>query len=275
MMSYNQPWPYGLPPYPAWYPQSAVRKIHEQPLTFVLLHGAWADANFWDGIAAELRRRGHKVYVPEYPGHGKDSNKAVTHAKITKSVVDYITSRNLQQIILVGHSFGGTIVQKVAEQIPDRLKRLVFMNAFVLKDGESVADEVPPEVRALFELARKQSSDDTVALPYPVFRETFANLATTEQAQFLYKTQTPPEPAVPLFEKLDLKKFYTLTTPRSYIFLNQDTALPQYNNDYGWHPHMSSRLGLFRYIEGQGDHMTTYRTEPRLLAQKIVEASRD
>ncbi|WP_307546301.1 MULTISPECIES: alpha/beta fold hydrolase [unclassified Paenibacillus] len=43
-----------------------------QPLTFVLIHGSWTDASFWSGIAAELRKKGHTVYVPEYPGHGAD-----------------------------------------------------------------------------------------------------------------------------------------------------------------------------------------------------------
>ncbi|WP_459500560.1 alpha/beta fold hydrolase [Bacillus sp. C1] len=60
----------------------------QQQLTFVLVHGSWADAHFWDGVAAVLRRRGHAVYMPEYAGHGKDPNKNVTHAMVTKSVGD-------------------------------------------------------------------------------------------------------------------------------------------------------------------------------------------
>ncbi|TVY11093.1 alpha/beta hydrolase [Paenibacillus cremeus] len=245
----------------------------QQRLTFVLVHGSWADAHFWDGIAAALRKAGHIVHTPEYAGHGHDPNKNVTHAMITKSVVDYIARHNLHDIILVGHSFGGTVIQKVAEQVPNRIKRLVFWDAFVLKDGESLADELPPPTRQGFEQLRASSRDDTIMLPFPLFRELFVNTASLEQAQQFY-TSVAPEPAKPLFEKLDLKKFYSLPTPKSYLYFYQDNVLPQ-GEGYGWHPHMSIRLGLFRLIVGDGDHFTDSRTRPALVAQKLYEAGRD
>lgn len=244
-----------------------------QPLTYVLVHGAWADASFWNPVAAELRAKGHTVYIPEYPGHGSDPNTNVTHGMISKAVADYMTSNQLRDIILVGHSFGGSVIQKVAEQVPDRIKRLVFMNAFVLGDGQSVADQFPPPMLQAFEQLRKTSKDDTIMLPFPVFRETFVNLANLGLAQQLY-SEARPEPAKPAFERLDLKAFYKLQTPRSYLYLTEDNVLPQ-GEGYGWHPHMSSRLGLFRLIKSAGDHMTYFRTKPALLAQRLYEASRD
>lgn len=245
-----------------------------QPLIFVLVHGSWADTSFWKGVADELRKIGHVVYVPEYPGHGTDQNKNVTHAMITKSVADFIAAHQLHNVVLVGHSFGGSVIQKVAELVPDRIKRLVFFDAFVLQDGESVADEVPPETRKAFQALRKNSRDDTIMLPFPLYRETFANLASLELAQQMYNAMTP-EPAKPLFEKLDLKKFYTLKLPKSYLYLTEDTVLPQGSSSYGWHPHMSDRLGLYRLIQAHGDHMSTAKTEPGMLAYKIYEAGRD
>lgn len=244
-----------------------------QWLTFVLVHGSWADAHFWDGVAAALRRQGHAVYTPEYAGHGKDPNKNVTHAMITKSVVDFITKLNLRNFVLVGHSFGGTVIQKVAEQVPDRIKRLVFWDAFVLKDGESVADELPPQTRQGFEQLRAGSKDDTIMLQFPLFRDLFVNTATLEEARRMYAGVTP-EPARPLFEKLDLKAFYELPIPKSYVYFSQDNALPQ-GEGFGWNPHMSTRLGQFRLIVGDGDHFTDTRTRPDMVAQKIYEAGRD
>lgn len=245
----------------------------EQRLTFVLVHGSWADAHFWDGVAAELRSQGHAVYTPEYAGHGKDPNKDVTHSMITKSVVDFITKLNLCNFVLVGHSFGGTVIQKVAEQVPDRIKRLVFWDAFVLKDGESVADEFSPQMRQGFEQLRAGSKDDTIMPPFPLFRDSFVNTATLEEAKRIYAGVTP-EPAKPLFEKLDLKAFYALPTPKSYVYFYQDNALPQ-GEGFGWHPHMSTRLGQFRLIVGDGDHFTDVRTRPAMVAQKFYEAGRD
>ncbi|MGO4110376.1 alpha/beta fold hydrolase [Paenibacillus sp. YAF4_2] len=245
----------------------------QQRLTFVLVHGSWADAHFWDGIAAALYRNGHSVYVPEYAGHGVDPNKNVTHAMVTKSVVDFITQLNLRDIILVGHSFGGTVVQKTAEQVPDRIKRLVFWDAFVLNNGESLADELPPQTRQGFEQLRASSKDDTIMLPFPLFRDLFVNTAPLEVAKQMYAVITP-EPAKPLFEKLDLKVFYELPTPKSYVYFYQDNVLPQ-GEGFGWNPHMSTRLGLFRLIVGDGDHMTDSRTGPAMVAQKLYEAGRD
>ena len=97
-------------------------RAKQQPLTFVLVHGSWADTSFWAGIASELSKKGHTVYVPEYPGHGADPNKNVTHTMMSKSIVDFIISHKLHNVILVAHSFGGTLIQKVAELVPDRLK---------------------------------------------------------------------------------------------------------------------------------------------------------
>lgn len=255
-----------------------IAEIHrlppQQKLTFVLVHGSWADAHFWDGIAAELRKRGHVVYTPEYAGHGKDPNKDVTHAMITQSVVDYITRLNLHDIILVGHSFGGSVIQKVAEQIPDRLKRLVFWDAFVLKDGESLAEELPAPTREGFKQLIAASNNNTIMLPFPLFRDLFVNTATLEEAQRIYSGVTP-EPAKPLFEKLDLKTFYALSTPKSYLYFYQDNVFAAGGEGYGWYPHMSSRLGLFRLIVGDGDHMTDAFIRPAMVAQKLYEAARD
>ncbi len=269
--------PYSEPSWAWWhYPQDfggSYRLPAPQRLTFVLVHGAWADSHFWDDVAEVLRSHGNTVHAPEYAGHGSDPNKNVTHAMISKSVVDYIKHLNLHDFILVGHSFGGTVIQKVAEQVPDRIKRLVFWDAFVLKDGESLVDQLPPPTRQGFEALRKMSNDDTIMLPFETFRAMFVNTASTEDAKHFY-TSVAPEPAKPLFEKLDLKAFYALPTPKSYVYFYQDNVLPQ-GEGYGWHPHMSTRLGLFRLIVGDGDHFTDTRTRPAYLAQKIYDASRD
>ncbi|MBJ6362621.1 alpha/beta fold hydrolase [Paenibacillus sp. GCM10012307] len=261
-------WPHGRTGF-----NESNRLAAQQRLIFVLVHGSWADARFWDGVAAVLQSRGHTVYAPEYAGHGNDPNKKVTHAMITKSVVYFITKLNLRDIILVGHSFGGTVIQKVAEQVPDRIKRLVFWDAFVLKDGQSLADELPPQTRQIFEHLRAESKDDTIMLPFPVFRDLFVNTASLEEAKQMYAAVTP-EPAGPLFEKLDLKAFYRLPTPKGYVYFYQDNALPQ-GEGFGWNPHMSTRLGLFRLIVGDGDHFTDTRTRPEMVAQKLYEAGRD
>ncbi|WP_229521927.1 alpha/beta fold hydrolase [Paenibacillus monticola] len=251
---------------------AAVAKAQtQQPLTFVLIHGAWADASFWDKTAAELRKAGHTVYAPEYAGHGTLYDPNVTHEQIVTSVVDYIKSKKLTNIVLVGHSFGGTIIQKVAEQIPERIHRLVFFDAFVPLDGQSVVDQAPG-LEAGFGHLREASGNNTLPLPFSMFRDSFVNTASLSLAKEIYQN-AKPEPAGPLFEKLDLKTFYTLELPKSYLYLTSDTALPQ--GSYGWNPTQASHLGQFRLITGEGDHMTTAFAAPKYLEEKLYEASRD
>ncbi|WP_163099037.1 alpha/beta hydrolase [Peribacillus alkalitolerans] len=245
---------------------------HQPPLTFVLVHGSWADSSFWRGISEELRNLGHIVYTPDLPGHGQDKNKNVTHSIITKSVVDYIHVHDLTNIILVGHSFGGSVIQKVAERIPERIRRLVFWNAFVINDGESLADQFPSSIQQFFLGLANQSSDNTILLPFPFFRDIFVNLADHTLAQYLYK-QITPEPAKPFGEKLNLKKFFQLKIPKSYINLLEDTATPP--GEFGWHPHLSSRLGIYRLIQGHGDHFSTAQSNPKKVAHLIIKAGRD
>ena len=76
----------------------------------------------------------------------------------------------------------------------------------------------------------------------------------------------------PFIDKLDLKKFYSLQTPRSYINCTEDTALPP--GEWGWHPRMSNRLGLYRLVQIAGGHETMF-TAPERLAAAIIEAGRD
>ncbi|NBD27265.1 alpha/beta fold hydrolase [Paenibacillus sp. T1] len=242
-------------------------------MTFVLVHGSWTDASFWSKTVAELKRKGHAAYAPEYAGHGSLYKPDVTHEQIVQSVVDYITSKNLKDIVLVGHSFGGSVIQKVAERIPDRIHRLVFFDAFVPLDGQSVADQFPAELQDAFAQLIQASGNNTIPMPYPLFRDGFVNTASDGLAKQIYQS-AKPEPAAPLLEKLDLKKFYALNLPKSYLYFTSDTAAPQ-GDKYGFNPAQSGHLGQFRLITGNGDHMTTAYAQPAYLANKLYEAARD
>lgn len=239
--------------------------------TFVLVHGAWHEGSAWNETARHLAGRGHKVFAPTMAGSGKNADKRVNHAGCTRSIIDFIVSHSLSDFVLVGHSFGGTVISKVAEAIPERIRRIVFANAFVLRDCYSLLDEVPPSTADAFAKMAEDSADRTIMLPFPVWRENFINDADLELAKCAYQ-QLSPQPFQPLKDKLDLKKFYSLEIPRSYINCTEDIALPP--GEWGWHPRMSNRLGLYRLVQMPGSHEVIY-TNPQGLANKIIEAGRD
>jgi len=239
--------------------------------TFLLVHGAWHDGSAWDATAGHLHDKGHRTFAPTMAGHGKGVGRNVSHADCVESIVRVIVERAVKDFVLVGHSFGGTVVCKIAEAIPERIKRLVFLNAFILNDGSSLVDEVPPAHRALYDQLSAETPDKAVMIPFPIWRESFVNDADLEMAKWTY-AQLSPEPYQPCTDKLDLKKFYSLQIPRSFINCTEDTALPP--GEWGWHPRMTSRLGVYRLVQMPGSHEVIY-TNPALLAQKIVEAGRD
>jgi pimeloyl-ACP methyl ester carboxylesterase len=238
---------------------------------FVLVHGSWHGGTAWEGVVHHLKGKGHQVFAPTAAGYGKGANRNVTHAQCTKSIVDFIASKSLSDFVLVGHSFGGTFISKVAEAIPEKIRRLVFQNGFVVRDGHSVLDESPPATAALFERMAKESVDNSFLLPFPVWRDAFINDGDLETAKRTYALLSP-EPLRPAKDKLDLKKFYSLNIPKSYINCTEDIALPP--GEWGWHPRMSNRLGLYRLVQMPGSHEVMF-TNPAGLAEKILEAGRD
>ena len=239
--------------------------------TFVLVHGSWHDGSAWEPVCAHLAENGHRAFSPTIAGHGKGVEKNVNHAQCTRSIIDFILEKDLRDIVLLGHSFGGTILSQVAPAIPERIRRLIFWNAFVCEDGNSLLDEIPEHYRTLFAELVTQSSDNTVTLPFPIWREAFINDADLELAQAAY-ARLSPEPYQPFCDKLDMQPFYTLDIPKSFLNCTEDIALPP--GEWGWHPRMSNRLGLYRLVQMPGSHEVIF-TNPVGLADKIIEAGRD
>jgi pimeloyl-ACP methyl ester carboxylesterase len=119
---------------------------------FVLVHGAWQTAGTWDLARPELERSGHEVRCPRLTGLEArgDLTAAVTLDTHVKDIVDVIESERLRDVTLVGHSYAGMIITGVAERIPDRLRRLVYVDAFVPSHDESVIELLPETIQRSF-----------------------------------------------------------------------------------------------------------------------------
>ncbi len=239
--------------------------------TYVLVHGAWHTGAELEATADQLRTRGHTVHCPTLAGNRPEDDRAATGLEdAAQSLATYLDQQGLEQARLVGHSYGGMVISRVADLRPQRIARLVYVNAFVPQPGECLNDLVPPHYKALFDSIATETGGG-VMLPFPIWREAFINdadLALASEAfgklnAHPYKTfQDPitlsqPMAACPL--------------PKSYVNCRMDTALPQ---SMGWHPRLSERLGLFRYIECSGSHEVWF-TDPAAIARAIEQAGRD
>jgi pimeloyl-ACP methyl ester carboxylesterase len=122
--------------------------------TFVLVHPAWFGGWCWRKVAPILRAHGHEVFTPTLTGLGERAHLASgdvgldTHVEDIASVVEY---EDLHEIILVGNSSGGVVITGVADRMPERIAHVVYVDAFVPQDGQSMLDIVPPERRQLME----------------------------------------------------------------------------------------------------------------------------
>ena len=122
--------------------------------TFVLVHGAWHGGWCWARTAAALRGLGHDVHAPTLTGLGERSHLLTAQIDPDAHVLDIVNVlrwRDLSDAILVGHSYGGLVVTGVAGQVPERLRTLVYLDAFVPEaSGEAVLARASPARMAGF-----------------------------------------------------------------------------------------------------------------------------
>ena len=239
--------------------------------TYVLVHGAWHTGELMEPVAQHLRARGHTVHCPTLAGNRPGDDRQHTGLpEAVQSLVDYLQAHELSGVRLVGHSYGGMVISHAADQVGQRLARLVYWNAFVPLDGESLNDMVPPHYVAMFDqIAAAQQG--AVTLPYPIWREAFINDADAQLAESSY-AQLNPHPYKTFTDKARLSQpLAAMALGKSYINCLQDTAMP---HSLPWHPRLSERLGLFRLVECMGSHELCF-SDPQRLALAIEQAGRD
>ena len=122
--------------------------------TFVLVHGGWAGGWQWREVAALLRAAGHEVFTPTLTGLGERvhlGNPEVgldTHIRDILMVLEY---EALHDVILVGYSYSGMVITGVAELAPERISQLIYLDAFVPQDGQSMLEMLGPDVAAFIQ----------------------------------------------------------------------------------------------------------------------------
>jgi pimeloyl-ACP methyl ester carboxylesterase len=110
--------------------------------TFVLVHGAWHGGWCWRDVRAILEGSGHAVFTPTMTGVGERSHliDAMTDIGVhIADIVNLIEWEELTDVVLVGHSYGGMVITGVADAVKDRLRHVVYLDAFLPEDGDSSA----------------------------------------------------------------------------------------------------------------------------------------
>jgi pimeloyl-ACP methyl ester carboxylesterase len=114
--------------------------------TFVLVHGAWHGSWCWKRVRRALQAQGHDVFTPTLTGLADRSHLLSREVNLDTHILDIVNLiqwEELSNIVLCGHSYAGAVISGVADRMPDRIRALVYLDAFVLEDGESVVQHVP------------------------------------------------------------------------------------------------------------------------------------
>lgn len=166
----------------------------------------------WSRLAGVLRSSGHDVFTPSMTGIGERAHLASSSIDLSTHVNDVLGTieyERLSDFVLVGHSYGGMVVTAVADRVADKIRSLVYLDAFVPKDGESLLDLARPEMRA----AIQDLEDSIPALPPQ------RQGMTDPQEIAWVEGRRNPQPVGTFKEKLSLKGNYR--GKKTYIFCSR------------------------------------------------------
>lgn len=119
------------------------------PRTFVLVHGAWHGGWCWSRVAQRLRAAGHLVFTPTLTGLGERRHLISPLVNLdthVSDVVNLMEAEELNDVVLVGHSYAGIVISGVADAAAARLRHLVYLDALLLESGKSIFSTFPPAV---------------------------------------------------------------------------------------------------------------------------------
>jgi pimeloyl-ACP methyl ester carboxylesterase len=125
--------------------------------TFVLVPGSYHGGWCWKKVTPLLTNHNHIVYTPALTGLGERSHLLREDIDLSTQILDIIQVfeyEDLYDVILVGHSYGGMVVGGVAEKIPDRIRRLVYLDGYIPEDGKTAFDLIPGFRRSVQEKER-------------------------------------------------------------------------------------------------------------------------
>lgn len=181
---------------------------------FVVAHGAWSAGWAWKKMRPLLRASGHELWTPTYTGLGERRHllaKSIDLETHIADVLGLLEFESLRDVVLIGHSYGGMVATGVADRARERIAQLVYLDAFVPRDGQSLIDLQPPEARARVRELSRTAGEGWLLPSNPVPPDT-----SDEDVAWISGLRLP-QPLATFETPLRLRNGET-TLPRSYIY---------------------------------------------------------
>jgi pimeloyl-ACP methyl ester carboxylesterase len=185
--------------------------------TYVLVHGAWHGGWCWKEVAEGLRGMGHRVSTPTQTGLGERKHllsKDITLDTFATDIVNHIEAEELNDVILVGHSFGGTSITGAADKISNRIRHLIYLDSVILENGHSVFSVLPPDVVAA---RRKTVAEQGHGIFIPPPPPTAFGIPESHASADWVKRRLTPHPVGTYESPMRINNPVANDRPRTYI----------------------------------------------------------
>ena len=231
-------------------------------VTFVVAHGAWGAGYTWRKMHPLLAAAGHRLVTPTYTGLGERvhlASRAVDLDLHIRDVEAVLFHEDLRNVHLVGHSYGGMVATGVADRARERISALIYLDAFVPRDGLSLFDLIGPEARAAKQAETDREGEGWRMPPNP-------SPADTPAADLAFLTpRRHPQPIGTFSQPLRLQHGET-TLPRAYIYCSRATP----GDVFGQFARMARSDPRWRYEEIDATH-NPHVTAPDELARLLCK----
>jgi len=193
---------------------------------YILVHGAWHGGWCWHRVVAGLERASHQAIAPDLASLGRDRTPPgeVSLALWTDQIAALVALQP-EPVVLVGHSRGGIVLSEVAERMPEKLRALVYVTAFLLEDGRSLREEAALDPESLVGPAMVIADDhETASVRDAAVRDAFYGQCSDEDV-VLAKSLLVREPLAPLATPVHVSAARFGRVPRVYVECTADRAI--------------------------------------------------
>ncbi len=226
--------------------------------TILVCHGAWSAGWAWKKMHPLMRAAGHRLVTPSYTGLGERvhlANPSIDLDTHIEDILNVIKYEDLRDIVLIGHSYGGMVATGVADRARDRVAQLIYLDAFVPEDGQSLLDLNESDRQRMQELVK---DGGWRVPPRPISPD-------TAEADIEWLNARRVDMPVKCFDTRLKLRGGKLTLPRSYIYATRITPADTFGqfakrtkNEAGW-----------RYYEIDASHSPNV-TAPEALMGLLV-----
>jgi pimeloyl-ACP methyl ester carboxylesterase len=237
----------------------------KNPRHFVLVHGAWHGAWCWYNVQEQLIDIGHQATVLDLPGHGIrfEDPLDISLEDYRDAVTDLLDTFR-EPVILVGHSMGGIVISMAAEARPDKISTLVYLAAFMVRNGQSLLDVAVTDTASLvLPNLIPLPEQGIIDINRTAIIDMFYHLSDPE-FYYLAATLLRPDPIIPFDTPLQLTRENYGSVDRIYIYTTEDQAITPFLQHM-----MTDAQPCLATFSIRSDH-SPFFSEPKKL-RKILE----